>query len=434
MKPGLEILRNHNIKYRWGFPFKLAFTHKGRQYAVNSPEDLRDTLKGLGLAPTVSPTRAPDMTAQQASKSKKFLKHYYGKQLTNTKDLKSSACASSSKPLPKYLKDALSEVHEDVASRYYGCGLTVPECLESCRILDLGSGSGRDCYTLTKLVGPQGHVIGVDMTDEQLEMSRKYIDYHMKKFGYERPNVQFLKGYIENLKEADLDDESFDIVISNCTINLSPDKKAVLSEAYRVLKYGGEMFFSDIYVDRKLPERQQQNTVLWGEGLGGALLWQDLFRYAKEIGFRPPRLVTSRPLNFNLELEEILGGDDYKFVSATFRLFKLPKQATREPRLATYKGGITGYEKEIKLDVNYAFPEGKNVEVDEELCGILKHSRFLDYFSFKPLYSLPSSTKTPLGVDHDPERGPSNAQLYEQRAQMLTAYNTISRNSWKEWR
>ncbi|XP_018408898.1 PREDICTED: arsenite methyltransferase-like [Nanorana parkeri] len=319
------------------------------------------------------------------------VKDYYGKQLTDTTDLKTSACAAFSRPLPKHIKNVLSEIHEDISSRYYGCGLTVPECLEDCRILDLGSGSGRDCYMLSKLVGQKGYVTGVDMTDEQLELSRKYIDYHMQKFGYEQPNVEFVKGHIENLKSANLADETFNIVISNCVINLSPDKKAVLKETYRVLKYGGEIFFSDMYIDKKLPEELKKNKMLWGEGIAGALLWKDLFQVAEEIGFSPPRLVTSRYLTINQELRDIVG--DHKFVSATFRLFKLPKDVVKEQSLVTYTGGITGYETQIQLDANYTLMEGQAVEVDEELCGILKNSRFGDHFIFQPLNKISGCKK-----------------------------------------
>ncbi|XP_075072333.1 arsenite methyltransferase-like isoform X2 [Mixophyes fleayi] len=264
-------------------------------------------------------------------------------------------------------------------------------------MLDLGSGSGRDCFMLSKLVGPKGHVTGVDMTDEQLELSRKYIDYHMEKFGLQQPNVEFIKGYIENLKEAKLGDESFDVIISNCVINLSPDKKAVLTEVYRVLKDGGEMFFSDMYINRKLSEELKKNKMLWGEGISGALLWEDLAQIAKEIGFSCPRLVTSRYITFNKELEEILS--DYKLVSATFRLFKLPRDADKEKSLVTYKGGITGLETEIQFDANFSFKEGRAEEVDEELYGILKNSRFTDHFSF---CSLENSTGSKKDIITDP--------------------------------
>ncbi|XP_063291114.1 arsenite methyltransferase-like isoform X1 [Pelobates fuscus] len=311
------------------------------------------------------------------------VKEYYGKYLKSSKDLKTNACVTPAKPLPKFVRDALNDVHDDVSSRYYGCGLVLPECLENCSILDLGSGSGRDCYMLSKLVGEKGKVTGIDMTDEQVEISRKYIDYHTKKFGYQKPNVEFFQGYIENLKAANLANNSYDIIISNCVINLSPDKRAVLAEAYRVLKDGGEMYFSDVYSNKAITEDLKNNKVLWGECISGALDWKDLFQIAEDIGFSSPRLVTSRYITVdNEELENLLG--DYKFVSATFRLFKLPKNKVNEKGLVIYNGGVTGCKDEIEFDVNFTFKEGDVAEVDDELFLILKNSRFSDEFVFQP--------------------------------------------------
>uniref|UniRef100_A0A674I8E7 Arsenite methyltransferase n=1 Tax=Terrapene triunguis TaxID=2587831 RepID=A0A674I8E7_9SAUR len=238
--------------------------------------------------------------------------------------------------------------------RYYGCGLVIPECLETCWILDLGSGSGRDCYMLSKLVGEKGHVTGIDMTDAQVEVAKKHVDYHMKKFGYQVPNVDFIHGYMEKLGDAGLKDESYDIVISNGVINLSPDKRAVLQEAYRVLKAGGEMYFSDVYASCDLPEDIRKHRVLWGECLGGALWWKDLYRLAEEVGFCPPRLVTASRITINnKELESVVG--DCQFVSATFRLFKVPKKGPAERCQVIYNGGITGHEKELEFDANFTF-------------------------------------------------------------------------------
>ena len=132
-------------------------------------------------------------------------------------------------------------------ARYYGCGLLLPEALEGCRIVDLGCGSGRDCYLLSKLAGEGGKVVGVDMTEAQLEVAQRHRDYHAGQFGYSRSNVEFHHGYIEKLDELPLVAESFDIIVSNCVINLSPDKAAVLSGAYRLLKPGGELYFADVY-------------------------------------------------------------------------------------------------------------------------------------------------------------------------------------------
>ncbi|NWX60793.1 AS3MT methyltransferase, partial [Promerops cafer] len=328
---------------------------------------------------------------------------YYGKELQKSEDLKTNVCITSARPLPKLVRDALEHIHEEVVARYYGCGLVIPECLSSCRILDLGSGSGRDCYLLSQLVGEQGHVTGIDMTEGQVrctsgapphplsstptsfpsscqvEVAKKHLAYHMDKFGYRKPNVEFFHGYMEKLDDAGLADESYDIVISNCVINLAPDKRAVLREAFRVLKPGGEMYFSDIYASQRLSETIRKHRVLWGECLAGALYWRDLYSIAEEVGFSPPCLVTASPITIgNKELEGIIG--HCRFVSATFRLFKVLGGSWAGPGQVTYNGGIVGHERELVFDANFTFKEGEVVDVDAEMAAILQSSRFAEKF------------------------------------------------------
>ncbi|XP_041642312.1 arsenite methyltransferase [Cheilinus undulatus] len=310
------------------------------------------------------------------------VKDYYGKVLKSSSDLKTNACVAPSKPIPPFIRQALKKVHPEVTARYYGCGLVVPECLEGCRILDLGSGSGRDCYMLSDLVGEKGQVIGIDMTEDQLEVARAYVDYHTKEFGYKTPNISFVQGYIEALTEAGIEKNSFDIVISNCVVNLSPDKRRVLAEAYSVLKDGGELYFSDVYSSGRLTDEIKNHKVLWGECLGGALWWKDLLQLAEEVGFSPPRLVSGSVITVdNKELQDVLG--DYKFVSATYRLFKVPKGNPKSCQVI-YNGNITGVEEIFEFDCQYKFKAGEVVEVDGELATILTSSRFKDDFTFKP--------------------------------------------------
>ncbi|XP_055061414.1 arsenite methyltransferase [Misgurnus anguillicaudatus] len=311
------------------------------------------------------------------------VKEYYGKTVKHSSDLKSNACFPSTRLVPEHIRKVLDEIHPDVIARFYGCGLVVPECLEGCSVLDLGCGTGRDCYMLSQIVGEKGHVTGIDMTENQLEVAQKYIDYHMQKFGYKKPNVNFVQGYIEALAEAGLKEKSYDVIISNCVVNLSPDKASVLREAYRVLKDGGELFFSDVYSDTRIPEDLKNNKVLWGECLSGALFWEDLIRLAEEVGFSKPRLVTASKITVgNQELEKLLG--DCKFVSATYRLFKLPEGLKKKPCLAMYNGNITGVEENFEFDVQYTFKANTVMEVDGDVASILSNSRFLDEFTLQP--------------------------------------------------
>ncbi|XP_061049753.1 arsenite methyltransferase [Eubalaena glacialis] len=314
---------------------------------------------------------------------RKDVQTYYGQVLKKSADLQTNACVTAAGPVPKHIREALQNVNEEVSLRYYGCGLVIPECLENCWILDLGSGSGRDCYALSQLVGEKGHVTGIDMTEGQVEVANKYIEYHMEKYGFQSPNVTFIHGYIEKLGEAGIKNESYDIVISNCVINLVPDKQQVLQEVYRVLKHGGELYFSDVYASLELPEEVRTHKVLRGECLGGALYWKDLAILAQKIGFCPPRLVTANFITVqNKELENMIG--DCRFVSATFRLFKLPKTGPTKRCQVIYNGGITGHEKELIFDANFTFKKDETAEVDEETAAILKNSRFAQDFLIRP--------------------------------------------------
>lgn len=311
------------------------------------------------------------------------IKAYYGKVLTQSADLKTDACCTDTS-LPSFMKSTLAEIHDEVLSRYYGCGLVSPEQLEGCRILDLGCGSGRDCYALSKLVGPEGYVVGVDMTKEQLAVANRYIDYHTEKFGYPKPNVEFKQGYIEHLDELDLPEASFDIIVSNCVINLSADKAAVLAGAYRLLKPGGELYFSDVYADRRVPQHFLTDPVLVGECLAGALYWNDFHNLAKQAGFLDPRLVEDRPLTLgHADIEERLG--HIQFFSATYRLFKLPElESLCEDygQAVIYQGTVAHHPRGLNLDKHHWIETGKVFPVCGNTYRMLHDSRFRAHFEF----------------------------------------------------
>lgn len=311
------------------------------------------------------------------------VKEYYGKVLKHSDDLKTDACCTDFN-IPRYLKTAMANVHDEVSARYYGCGLVMPQALEGMRILDLGSGSGRDCYVLAQLVGENGYIVGVDMTDEQLDVATRHIEWHQNKYGYQHSNVEFHKGYIEKLNELNFKDESFDIIVSNCVINLSPDKEAVLNEAYRLLKPGGEIYFSDVYSDRRVEQELVDDPVLYGECLSGALYWNDFHNLAKQSGFLDPRLVEDRPLNIDNE-EIALRIGHINFYSATYRLFKIDRLESHcedYGQAVIYKGGISHHEMVFELDAHHHIQKGRMFPVCGNTYRMLKESRFSQYFKF----------------------------------------------------
>lgn len=315
------------------------------------------------------------------AKTKDLVRDYYGKVLATSDDLKTSACCSPG-TMPPGLAAALANVHEDVRAKYYGCGFVAPEHLEGARILDLGCGAGQDVYVLAQMVGSKGRVVGVDMTAEQLAVARKHQDWHTKKFGQCCSNVQFVEGYIEELDKLGLEPASFDVIVSNCVINLSPDKAAVLAGARSLLKPGGEMYFSDVYADRRLPETLRHDPVLLGECLGGALYWGDFLDLSEKAGFGDARLVTARSLSVD-DPEQAAKLGAARFYSATYRLFNI---AGLEPRCedygqaVIYKGGIPGHEAVFELDTHHRIEKGKVFPVCGNTYRMLMQTRFAGFF------------------------------------------------------
>jgi SAM-dependent methyltransferase len=311
------------------------------------------------------------------------VQEYYGKVLQNSDDLQTDACCTEAS-MPDHLKPVLSEIHDEVMMRYYGCGLIAPEQLEGLSILDLGSGSGRDAYALAKLVGENGGVVGVDMTDEQLEVANRHIEYHREKFGYAKSNVTFLKGYLETLGDLGLEEASFDVIVSNCVINLCEDKAAVLKEAYRLLKPGGEIYFSDVYSDRRVPHELTKDPILHGECLSGALYWNDFLNIAKASGFADPRLVTDRPLGIsNPAIAARLG--NINFYSATYRLFKidgLEPMCEDYGQAVIYNGTIDHHGDAFSLDGHHYMEKGRVFPVCGNTYRMLSETRFKDHFEF----------------------------------------------------
>lgn len=325
---------------------------------------------------------AVDKTATHSSVST-----YYGETLQKTSDLKTNACCTSSSP-PPHIAAALSNVHDDVISRYYGCGLCVPDEVGGMTLLDLGCGAGRDVYVASQLVGSNGRVVGVDMTEEQLAVARSTKEYHAARFGYD--NVDFHHGLIENLDDIpSLEDGSVDVIISNCVINLCPDKEAVLRSCHRLLKQGGELYFSDVYSNRRVPRELREDEVLWGECLSGALYWNDFHNLAKRCGFADPRLVEDSPITIEngavRERMDALGHAKLEFYSATYRLFKLD---SLEPhcedygQAVIYRGTIPRFESGWALDDHHYMETGKVFPVCGNTYNMLKETRFEKHFTF----------------------------------------------------
>lgn len=301
---------------------------------------------------------------------KKSVSEYYGKTVQKTEDLAYDACCTTD-----YDPKLTAKLTSEVLDRRYGCGSPVPELLEGCTVVDLGCGAGADCYIASQLVGENGHVIGVDMTDEQLEVAKRNIAPHMDNFGYSKPNIEFRKGFIE---EIPVDDASVDIVISNCVINLSNDKEKVFAEIARILKPGGEFYIADIVADRRVPDHLQSDELLWNECLTGAAYVEDLRRMMSNAGFPDVRVVKSR------RLSDVIEG--IRFDSRTLRGIKAPLEDRCEDfgQVAVYRGTIGGAEKSFAFDDHHIFTAGEAMRVCKNTADMLSQSRFKAHFDVSP--------------------------------------------------
>lgn len=306
---------------------------------------------------------------------------YYGRVLRTSRDLKTNACCSL-EALPVHQREVLAELHPDIVERFYGCGSPIPLGLNGATVLDLGCGTGRDAYVVSKLVGPRGRVIGIDMTDEQLAIARKHVEYQTERFGFREPNIDFKKGIIEDLSSAAVAEASVDCVISNCVLNLSPDKPRALAEAFRVLKPGGELYFSDIYSRRRVPQSMIDDPMLYGECLAGAMYIEDFRRLMASLGCLDFRITSSRPIEIeDPELRAKCG--QVEFESITIRAFKLSSLEDRcedYGQLATYRGNLPESPHRFVLDRDHDFEAHRPRAVCGNTAAMLGETRYQRYF------------------------------------------------------
>jgi ubiquinone/menaquinone biosynthesis C-methylase UbiE len=205
-------------------------------------------------------------------------------------DEASSCCCSEdvddiSNAILLYSSEELAAISTDIPS--LGCGnpIALSEIKAGEVVLDLGSGGGLDCFLAAKNVGSKGQVIGLDMTPEMIKLARMNADKMSVK------NVEFRLGEMEHMP---VDNESVDVIISNCVINLSPDKDVVFKEAFRVLKPGGRLCVSDMVTHGELPESVRQDMTQWACCIGGAIDEKAYLQKIHNAGFQKPKVVENK--------------------------------------------------------------------------------------------------------------------------------------------
>lgn len=243
----------------------------------------------------------------------------------------------------------LTHIPRAVVERFYGCGSPVGAAgiKPGETTLDLGSGAGIDVFIAAKKVGPTGKAIGIDMTPQMLAVAREAQREVAANLGYDV--VEFREGFLEQIPVAD---RSVDLVTSNCVINLSPDKKRVFAEMWRVLNDHGRIVVADIVADRQVPPHQRKDPRLWGECISGALTEEEFQAYLERAGFYGIQVLKK---TFWKEIE------GHRFFSITVRGYKYEKKAgcVYTGQAAIYQGPFKG----VSDDEGHWFPRNMPVEV-----------------------------------------------------------------------
>jgi len=278
--------------------------------------------------------------------------------------------------------EAVGHIPQEVLDRFYGCGS--PVSAASPRpgevYVDLGSGAGIDCFIAAKAVGPTGRAIGIDMTDQMLEVARRSAPLVARSLGYDV--VEFRKGYLEAIP---LEDQAADVVTSNCVINLSPDKPKVFAELWRVLKDHGRVVIADIVSDREVPPRLKVNERLWGECIVGALTEEQCLAMLEQAGFYGAQVLKK---SFYTAIE------GSRFSSVTLLAYKFEKTAG-----CTYVGQRAIYHGPLKAVIDeegHLFPRDIPVEVCTDTAAKLSRPPYRGVFTVTEL------TQSPISINGEP--------------------------------
>ena len=275
--------------------------------------------------------------------------------------------------LQKFIPEAVLKVS-------YGCGtpvgLTTVQSGET--VLDIGSGGGIDCFEASRRVGAEGKVIGIDMTDEMLALAKSQAPIVATNLGYATSNVDFRKGFADAMP---VEDHCVDLIVSNCVINLAPDKSKVFREMYRVLKPGGRFTISDIVADQPIPNYMIQDKEKWGDCLSGALTLGDYWGGLRQAGFGGIHQVGFIPWRVI---------DGIHFLSLTLTGYKLSVDHSKQTaQFATFTGPFN----RITDERGHSFTRGIPQSIDAETEQLLKNS------SYRELFIL-SNNPTTLTKEH----------------------------------
>ena len=335
----------------------------------------------------------------------------------------------------EYDSEYLKVIPPEVVERDYGCGDPTRHLREGETVLDLGSGTGKICFIAAQIVGPKGRVIGVDMTDEMLEVARRNAPIVAHRIGY--ANVEFRKCRIQDLaldlelldqqlkgspitdaasflaagelaeelrvKHPLIASDSVDVVISSCVLNLvePKSKRHLFDEIFRVLKKGGRAVISDIVSDEEVPEEMQQDPELWSGCISGAFIEEGLLAAFERAGFYGIQI-----LKRDLDPWRTVQGIEFR--SVTIEAFKGKQGECFERNQAViYRGPF----KEVLDDDNHRMERGKRYAVCDKTYNLYKKSPYRDFFEFvDPIVEVALAEAKPFDCSRTALRRPKETK------------------------
>jgi ubiquinone/menaquinone biosynthesis C-methylase UbiE len=334
-----------------------------------------------------------------------------------------------------YNSDYLKVIPQEVVERDYGCGDPSRYLREGETVVDLGSGTGKICFIAAQIVGPMGKVIGVDMTDEMLEVARRNAPIVAERIGY--ANVEFRKGRIQDLaldlelldrqlKQNPITDaasflaadelaeelrvkhpliatESVDVIVSNCVLNLvePKSKRQLFEEILRVLKKGGRAVISDIVSDEEVPEEMQNDPELWSGCISGAFTEEGILTAFEDAGFYGIQI-----LKRDVDAWRTVQGIEFR--SVTLEAFKGKQGECFERNQAVI---YCGPFKEVLDDDNHRMERGKRYAVCDKTYNLYKKVPYREFFEFvEPIVDVPLSEAKPFDCSRTSLRHPKETK------------------------
>jgi ubiquinone/menaquinone biosynthesis C-methylase UbiE len=329
----------------------------------------------------------------------------------------------------------LSVIPQEVIERDYGCGDPSRYLREGETVLDLGSGTGKVCFIAAQIVGPKGNVIGVDMTDEMLEVARRNAPLVVERIGYE--NVEFRKGRIQDLaldlelldrqlKSNPITDaasflaadelaeelrvkypliarDSVDVVVSNCVLNLvePQSKRQLFEEIFRVLKKGGRAVISDIVSDEEVPEELQNDPELWSGCISGALTEESFLAAFETAGFYGIQI-----LERDAQPWRTVKGIEFR--SITIEAFKGKQgECFERSQAVIYRGPF----REVLDDDNHRMERGRRYAVCDKTYHLYKKAPYREFFEFiDPIVDVPLTEAKPFDCSRTSLRHPKETK------------------------